>query len=77
MLEYVAELIWDNQSGGEINIRNFPPIKLDTPVEFGGKGKYPCPDELFVSAMGGLSSYDPSFLSKKMGSSSKCYTNFS
>ena len=53
MLEYVAELNWDNQSGGEINIRNFPPIKLDTPVEFGGKGKYPCPGELFVSAIGG------------------------
>lgn len=52
-LEYKTEINWDNQSGGEINIRNFPQIRLDTPIEFGGKGQYPCPDELFVSAIGG------------------------
>ena len=46
-------LLWDGESGGEVNIRNHPPLRLDTPVEYGGKGRYPCPDEIFLSAIGG------------------------
>ncbi len=46
-------LLWDGESGGEISIGNHPPLRLDTPVEYGGRGRYPCPDELFLSAIGG------------------------
>jgi organic hydroperoxide reductase OsmC/OhrA len=52
-LEYKVKLVWDNESGGEAYICGFPKLKLDTPVEFGGKGRFPCPDELFFSAVGG------------------------
>jgi organic hydroperoxide reductase OsmC/OhrA len=46
-------LLWDGESGGEISINNHPTIKLDMPIEYGGKGRYPCPDEFFLSAIGG------------------------
>jgi organic hydroperoxide reductase OsmC/OhrA len=52
-LEYEVKLIWDNESGGDAYISGFPKLKLDMPVEFGGKGRFPCPDELFFSAVGG------------------------
>lgn len=52
-LEYEVKLIWDTESGGDVHIRSFPKLKLDMPVEFGGRGRFPCPDELFFSAIGG------------------------
>ena len=52
-LEYRVKLVWDTESGGDIFIRHFPKLKLDIPVEFGGKSRFPCPDELFLSAVGG------------------------
>jgi organic hydroperoxide reductase OsmC/OhrA len=52
-LEYKVKLVWDTESGGEVHISGFPKLKLDMPVEFGGKGRFPCPDELFFSAVGG------------------------
>lgn len=50
-LEYVVGVKWDNQTGGTVDIGHFPPLRLDMPVEFGGGGRYPCPDELFLSAV--------------------------
>jgi len=52
-LRYEVELVWDKETGGEARIGSFPAIRLDMPVEFGGKGRFPCPDELFFSAVGG------------------------
>lgn len=52
-LEYEVKLDWDMESGGEARIDNFPAVKLDMPKEFGGKGRFPCPDELFFSSVGG------------------------
>ena len=52
-LKYEVELAWDKETGGEARIGKFPPLKLDMPIEFGGKGRFPCPDELFFSAVGG------------------------
>lgn len=52
-LKYKVELIWDMESGGKVHIRKFPLLRLDMPVEFGGKGRFACPDELFFSAVGG------------------------
>jgi len=51
--EFRANLVWDGETGGAVNISEFPMLKLDTPAKFGGKGRYPCPDELFISAIGG------------------------
>lgn len=50
-LQYSVEVTWDNHTGGEVNIGRFPGLRLDMPVEFGGEGRYPCPDELFLSAV--------------------------
>jgi len=52
-LRYEVELAWDKETGGEARSGSFPVIRLDMPVEFGGKGRFPCPDELFFSAVGG------------------------
>jgi organic hydroperoxide reductase OsmC/OhrA len=52
-LKYQVKLLWDKRSGAEVSIGEFPKLKLDMPAEFGGEGKYPCPDELFLSAVGG------------------------
>ncbi len=50
-LQYSVVVTWDNDTGGEVNIGHFPGLRLDMPVEFGGEGRYPCPDELFLSAV--------------------------
>jgi len=52
-LEFKAKLIWDGESGGEAKVRKSKDLKLDMPVEFGGKGRYPCPDELFLAGLAG------------------------
>jgi organic hydroperoxide reductase OsmC/OhrA len=52
-IEYKVKLVWDAESGGNVYITDFPKLKIDMPVEFGGKGRFPCPDELFFSAVGG------------------------
>lgn len=52
-LKYNVNLFWDKESGGKAYVRNFPPLRFDIPVEFGGKSRFPCPDELFFSAVGG------------------------
>ena len=52
-VEYDINLVWDMESGGDVYLKNFPKLKLDMPVEFGGKGRSPCPDEYFLSAVGG------------------------
>jgi len=51
-LECQIHLFWDGESGGEIDFKGSA-LRLDTPVEFGGKGRYPCPDQLLFSAVGG------------------------
>ena len=51
-LEYQIHLFWDGESGGKIDFKGSA-LRLDTPVEFGGKGRYPCPDQLLFSAVGG------------------------
>jgi uncharacterized OsmC-like protein len=52
-LTFQANLVWDGESGGEVRAGKFEGLKLDMPIEFGGNGRYPCPDELFLSAMAG------------------------
>jgi organic hydroperoxide reductase OsmC/OhrA len=52
-LTYKIEVVWDGLSGGEVKTRNSNVVKLDMPPEFGGEGKYLCPDEIFISAVGG------------------------
>jgi uncharacterized OsmC-like protein len=52
-LKYTIELNWDMESGGEAHIDNLPAVKLDLPKDFGGKGRFPCPVELFLSSVGG------------------------
>jgi uncharacterized OsmC-like protein len=52
-LRFQANLTWDGESGGEVCAGKFEGLKLDMPIEFGGNGRYPCPDELFLSAVAG------------------------
>lgn len=52
-MEFKADLSWDGKSGGEITLGRGSKLHVDIPKEFGGEGKYLCPDELFFSAIGG------------------------
>jgi len=52
-MEFEAKLTWDGESGGELKAGRSGGLKVDMPVEFGGKGRYPCPDELFLSGIAG------------------------
>jgi organic hydroperoxide reductase OsmC/OhrA len=52
-IEFKAELSWDGKTGGEIIVGKGFKLHVDTPKEFGGEGKNPCPDEFFFSAIGG------------------------
>jgi organic hydroperoxide reductase OsmC/OhrA len=52
-IAFRADLSWDSRSGAQITLPKGSTISIDTPKEFGGEGRYPCPDELFFSAIGG------------------------
>ncbi len=50
---FQATVVWDKETGGDITVKGFPELKIDTPVEWGGQGRSYCPDQLFVSSLGG------------------------
>lgn len=52
-VRFRTRLSWDGKSGAEVSIGNYPHLKLDMPIRFGGRGRYPCPDELFLSSIAG------------------------
>jgi len=52
-LRYGAVVRWDRESGGEVSCRSAVDFKVDTPTEFSGRGRYPCPDQVFLAAIGG------------------------
>jgi organic hydroperoxide reductase OsmC/OhrA len=52
-LGFKAKLIWDGESGAEVKANESKDLKLDVPAEFGGRGRYPCPDELFLAGSAG------------------------
>ncbi len=65
-IKFRARLSWDGESGAEINIKHFKTLKLDMPTRFGGKGRYPCPDELFLSSVAGCLNYNLSLFQEKV-----------
>ncbi|MEM3527682.1 MAG: OsmC family protein [Candidatus Bathyarchaeia archaeon] len=52
-LDFRVKLRWDGKTGGTVYIDGRPRLRLDMPVDFGGGGKYPCPDEIFLSSIAG------------------------
>ena len=51
-MEYSAEARWDGSTGGVAEAGGFT-VGFDTPPEYGGRGSAPCPDQLFLAALGG------------------------
>jgi uncharacterized OsmC-like protein len=51
-LEYTAMSRWDGSTGGVAEANGFAMV-FDTPPEYGGRGSAPCPDQLFLTALGG------------------------
>jgi organic hydroperoxide reductase OsmC/OhrA len=49
---YETEVKWDGSTGGVVETGGFT-VNFDTPTEYGGKGSAPCPDQLFLTALGG------------------------
>lgn len=52
-LAFSIEVQWDGRSGGQARLGDHEPLKMDAHPEFGGEGKDPCPDELFLTSIGG------------------------
>lgn len=46
-----AKIFWDGKTGGRIKIGRRAEVKVDIPREFGGLGRYSCPDELFIASV--------------------------
>ena len=63
---FSASLAWDGQSGARAQIGDFPRIRLDMPHRFGGKERYPCPDELFLASIAGCLLTTFLYFKKKM-----------
>lgn len=51
-LRFRVQLLWDGETGAESKTSKGT-IQMDMPEEFGGLGRSPCPDEVFLSAIGG------------------------
>lgn len=49
---YRISASWDKGIGGEVHIRDLPPISVSMPAAHGGDGINPCPIELMISALG-------------------------
>jgi len=52
-LRYGAVVRWDKESGGEVSCKEAVGFKVDMPTEFSGRGRYPCPDQVFLASIGG------------------------
>jgi len=52
-LAFFVEFLWDGRTGGQASLGEHGSLKIDALPEFGGEGKHPCPDELFLAAIGG------------------------
>jgi len=51
ILRYEARGVWDHKTGGKIHLPGLKDLKFDTPIEFGGLGRYACADQLFLSSL--------------------------
>ena len=51
--EFSLKATWDGATGGEVEAKGLPRLKIDTPREFGGRGGGYCPDQLFLSSVAG------------------------
>nr|MDO8082049.1 OsmC family protein [Candidatus Freyarchaeota archaeon] len=63
---FQATVAWDGETGGNITIKDFPELQIDTPAEWGGQGRSYCPDQLFVSSVGGCLLETFLFIKNKM-----------
>ena len=53
-LKFDVDVLWDGETGGTVKILNSNRVlRVEIPKEFGGKGDSFCPDELFISSIGG------------------------
>jgi organic hydroperoxide reductase OsmC/OhrA len=51
-LEYSVTATWDGRTGGVADAEGFG-VGFDAPPEYGGAASAPCPDQLFLAALGG------------------------
>lgn len=51
-ITFNVKLQWDRSTGVEA-FTDGGIVRMDMPRDFGGLGRYPCPDEVFLSALGG------------------------
>ena len=66
-LVYRVKAEWDGETGAKVSFREHPSIRLDMDSEFGGLGRYPCPDEVFASSIAGCITTTFLYFTRKMG----------
>ena len=49
---YTAEAQWDKETGGKVTANGFK-VSFDTPEDYGGNERHPCPDQLFLASITG------------------------
>ncbi|RLG40150.1 MAG: hypothetical protein DRO05_07055 [Thermoproteota archaeon] len=52
-LKFGIKAEWDGKTGAEVRTEAGKIFSIDTPTEFGGYGRAPCPDELFLTSIAG------------------------
>lgn len=51
-IDYNVSAVWDGETGGPVNANGYQ-VRFNTPLEFNGKGKALCPDQLFLASISG------------------------
>ena len=65
-LEFSSVVAWDGETGGLVKTGSGKEFRVDMPVDFGGKGRYACPDEVFLASVGGCLLTTFLFIRRKM-----------
>ena len=66
-LLYTAEAQWDKETGGKVTANGFK-VSFDTPEDYGGSERHPCPDQLFLASITGclMNTFLPSLTSTSL-----------
>lgn len=66
LLHFDVKISWDGETGAIVKTDKGI-MNMDMPEEFGGMGRSPCPDEVFLSAIGGCLVTTFIFFKKRLG----------
>jgi len=66
-LTFHVQVEWDGSTGGEAKLSVQPPLRFDTPRDFGGSEAGYCPEELFLASLAACLTTTFAYLRPKLG----------